>query len=233
VHADRLGAQHDSCRLETDPHGGCHSWGRPADGRGQHGGGQPGGAGGAHGGPYLSHPGIYGNTRRRQRYLDCRCVGGRGQCPSCGNPGTLILHWDGTSWSMVPSPDPGPKGNLLSAVAAVSPSDAWAVGTYANSMCSEAATVILRWNGTKWSQVKSPNSGACNFLDGINAMRSTRSTVIRSPSTTYMIRYGPTRNRYISPQRNESTGNGSPSRASTAATTAVIPLVSARTGMLL
>jgi hypothetical protein len=105
------------------------------------------------------------------------------QCPSCGNPGTLILHWDGSRWSTVPSPDPGPKGNLLNAVAAVSPSDAWAVGTYANSMCSEAATVILRWNGTKWSPVKSPNFGACNFLDGINASSATSAWAVGGSCT--------------------------------------------------
>ena len=58
--------------------------------------------------------------------------------------------------------------------------------------------------------------------------RSTRSIVIRSPSTTYMIRYWPTRNRRITPQRKESAGSGSPSRPSTATTTAVIPFVSAK-----
>jgi hypothetical protein len=73
------------------------------------------------------------------------------QCPTCGNPGTMTLHWNGTNWSMVPSPDPGPKGNVLNDVADVSPSDAWAVGTYASSSCSTAAMVILHWNGTAWT----------------------------------------------------------------------------------
>jgi hypothetical protein len=22
------------------------------------------------------------------------------QCPSCGNPGTLIMHWNGTAWTV-------------------------------------------------------------------------------------------------------------------------------------
>ena len=26
------------------------------------------------------------------------------QCATCGDPGTMTLHWNGTHWSMVPSP---------------------------------------------------------------------------------------------------------------------------------
>jgi hypothetical protein len=70
------------------------------------------------------------------------------QCPTCNNSTTLILHWNGTRWSLVPSPNPGPKLNVLNAVAAVSPAYAWAVGSYGNSACTTAATVILHWNGT-------------------------------------------------------------------------------------
>jgi hypothetical protein len=56
-------------------------------------------------------------------------------------PDTLILHWNGTAWSKVPSPSPGPKGNFLTSVSAVSPTDAWAVGYSRNSTCFYAATL--------------------------------------------------------------------------------------------
>jgi len=42
---------------------------------------------------------------------------------------TLIEHWNGSRWSVVPSPNPSSFVNKLNAVAAVSPSDVWAVGT--------------------------------------------------------------------------------------------------------
>jgi hypothetical protein len=42
---------------------------------------------------------------------------------------TLILHWDGSIWSVVPSPNGGAGDNSLSDVAAVSANDVWAVGT--------------------------------------------------------------------------------------------------------
>ena len=44
---------------------------------------------------------------------------------------TLIERWDGTAWSIVPSPDPGGgRENDLNAVAAASASNVWAVGAF-------------------------------------------------------------------------------------------------------
>src|SRR5690349_13999262 len=41
---------------------------------------------------------------------------------------TLIEHWDGNQWSIVPSPDVGPGWNALEAVAVVNAENVWAVG---------------------------------------------------------------------------------------------------------
>lgn len=68
---------------------------------------------------------------------------------------TLILHWTGTKWIQVPSPDPGATGNELTAVSADSATDAWAVGTILASG-GVTDTLILHWNGKSWSQVSSP-----------------------------------------------------------------------------
>src|SRR5205823_13678772 len=43
---------------------------------------------------------------------------------------TLVEHWDGTQWSIVPSPNPGDSDNYLGAVATVSSNDVWAVGYF-------------------------------------------------------------------------------------------------------
>src|SRR5207248_4313678 len=64
---------------------------------------------------------------------------------------TLVLHWDGSSWSIVPSPSPG-SSNYLRGVAAVSSNDVWAVGDYSGG------TLVLHWNGAKWSIVPSPGT---------------------------------------------------------------------------
>jgi hypothetical protein len=72
---------------------------------------------------------------------------------------TLIEHWNGTSWSIVPSPNVVDGGNILSGVAAVSATDVWAVGSsrVLGSSGSESQTLIEHWNGSGWSIVPSPN----------------------------------------------------------------------------
>jgi hypothetical protein len=71
---------------------------------------------------------------------------------------TLVMHWDGTQWSLVPSPSPDTQLNSLHAVAAVSANDVWAVG-YRGGTTNETPleSLILRWNGATWSQVPSPS----------------------------------------------------------------------------
>jgi hypothetical protein len=45
---------------------------------------------------------------------------------------TLVLHWNGTSWTHQTSPNAGGSSldNVLQGVAATSSTDAWAVGDY-------------------------------------------------------------------------------------------------------
>src|SRR5262249_32979757 len=43
---------------------------------------------------------------------------------------TLVMHWDGSAWSYIPSPDPGAWGNEFFGAAAVSGQDVWAVGDW-------------------------------------------------------------------------------------------------------
>jgi hypothetical protein len=87
---------------------------------------------------------------------------------------TLIEHWDGTQWSIVPGPNPDSQLNELRGVAATSANNAWAVG-YRGGTRNETPleTLILHWDGISWSQVASPNiPGAANELSGITAISS-------------------------------------------------------------
>src|SRR5207248_3662420 len=65
---------------------------------------------------------------------DCWAVGYYVSDP-VGYSQTLIEHWNGTSWSVVPSPNTSAtQHNQLASVTCVSTSDCWAVGQYtANS----------------------------------------------------------------------------------------------------
>ena len=89
---------------------------------------------------------------------DAWAVGSFGQ----GAPSrTLIEHWDGASWSIVPSPNKGPFPNGLSAIEAVAPDDIWAVGSWFTKAFVDR-TLVLHWDGTVWTRVPSPNAGAAD-----------------------------------------------------------------------
>jgi hypothetical protein len=75
---------------------------------------------------------------------------------------TLILHWDGDQWAVVPSPNLGQHDDQLYAVSAVSANDIWAVGYYNNGPGSHDQTLVAHWDGSQWSALPSPNLGSHN-----------------------------------------------------------------------
>lgn len=83
---------------------------------------------------------------------------------------TLIEHWDGSKWSIMASPSPLKTFNYLTGVAAISSTDAWAVGSYSNNGPSQ--TLIEHWNGSTWSTVASPNPSSSDGLVNITAISS-------------------------------------------------------------
>ena len=83
----------------------------------------------------------------------------------------LILRWNGKAWKQVPCPSPG-SYPFLSDVAAVSATDAWAVGATHNSTDTTLTSFILHWNGKAWKQVPIPKPGAFTELFGVAAARN-------------------------------------------------------------
>jgi hypothetical protein len=103
------------------------------------------------------------------------------ECTMCGGSqegeDTLIVHWNGTAWTQVPSPNPSPAGfNDLFGVAATSSANAWAVG-FAPSGASRPV-LIVRWNGTTWKQQPSSIPGAFN---AVAATSATNAWAVGSP----------------------------------------------------
>jgi hypothetical protein len=73
-------------------------------------------------------------------------------------------------WKTVPSPRPGALSGLRG-VAALSPSDIWAVGYYRPSFQGPRLTLTLHWDGGQWNNVPSPNLGtSTNVLTGVAAV---------------------------------------------------------------
>ncbi len=87
---------------------------------------------------------------------------------------SIIEHWDGTKWSLVSNPNPGSGFNYLNGVDAISPTNVWAVGEQITKGYTQDDTLIEHWDGTQWSVIASPNSGAEeNALDSVAAVSAT------------------------------------------------------------
>ena len=87
---------------------------------------------------------------------------------------SMVLHWNGTAWKQVASPNPGSQGNFLYGVRSTSASDAWAVGSAFNGTADK--TLIVRWNGTAWKQVASPNPGGATHNNDLVSVAATTAT---------------------------------------------------------
>jgi hypothetical protein len=93
---------------------------------------------------------------------------------------TLIEHWDGTAWTIVPSPSPPATSNILNGLAVTSAGDAWAVGSAGNA--TSDLTLILHWNGTNWQQVTSPTPGGSDVLRAVGATSASNAWAVGASS---------------------------------------------------
>jgi hypothetical protein len=96
-----------------------------------------------------------------------------------GGHRSVVLQCGAASCTRVASPNPGTVGSpsfrfrSLSGVTALSPSDAWAVGSYGGFLdggkTQVSKTFVVHWNGTSWTQVASPSVGRVSDLSGVTA----------------------------------------------------------------
>ncbi|HEY2669380.1 MAG TPA: hypothetical protein VGJ07_03275 [Rugosimonospora sp.] len=82
--------------------------------------------------------------------------------------GSLVEHWDGSQWSVVPNPASNAARSILTAMKAISASDVWAVG---RQVTADGAIVPLveRYDGTAWHLVDVPFGSPASELSGISA----------------------------------------------------------------
>ena len=86
---------------------------------------------------------------------------------------TLIEYWNGTAWSVVPSPSPGAQRDILYSVAALSDTDVWAAGAQMDA-AGTWHTLAEHWDGKTWSVSPSLDPGASgNLIFGLKAVSST------------------------------------------------------------
>ena len=87
---------------------------------------------------------------------------------------TLIQHWDGASWSIVPSPNVGTEDNELLAIDGVAGNDLWAVGSYYNNY-GVSQPLVEHWDGTSWIATVGASNGplADHSLSSVHAISAT------------------------------------------------------------
>jgi hypothetical protein len=105
-----------------------------------------------------------------------------------GISASLVEHWNGTAWAIVPSPNPGTPSSdsvKLLGVAAQSAGSAWAIGSDYAADSTHEAPVIERWNGAAWSLITSPSLPS-NYaqLNGVLALSMNNATAVGQWSGT-------------------------------------------------
>jgi hypothetical protein len=86
---------------------------------------------------------------------------------------TLARHWDGKTWTQVPTPTPGGSG-YLNGVAATSPANAWTVGCICGGPGAPGVSIPLieHWDGRTWRRQTfnlPQNSGGFNDVAATSA----------------------------------------------------------------
>jgi len=84
---------------------------------------------------------------------DCWAVGEAGNINGAKDTLNTALHWNGTKWSAVSTPNPGGNGSedrsVLNSVRCTRSGNCWAVGVQQPNG-QPALNQILHWNGKKW-----------------------------------------------------------------------------------
>jgi hypothetical protein len=102
-----------------------------------------------------------------------------------GSFSTLAEVWNGTSWSIQPTPDqPGSDEDVLRGVSCTSPSACTAVGYYRKpgGSFSPRFSLAEAWNGSSWSVQPTPhqNTSVDHVLDAVSCTSASACTAVGS-----------------------------------------------------
>jgi hypothetical protein len=119
--------------------------------------------------PAMGQPGAVLNAISVVSPTDIWAVGQQGNPNQLTDAGDspFIEHWDGSAWTIVPSP-PGSTPSYLEGVGGDGATDAWAVGYQTEAGTSRLGPLVEHWDGTAWSAVSLP--GTMTGLYGLNSV---------------------------------------------------------------
>jgi hypothetical protein len=72
---------------------------------------------------------------------------------------SAVAHYDGASWTVMQTPNPGTRDNYVEGIVALSSTDVWAAGYFDDlgKHTAEATSLTMHWDGKAWSLIRSPN----------------------------------------------------------------------------
>jgi hypothetical protein len=104
----------------------------------------------------------------------CTAVGEYGN-PGNSPPFVLVEHWNGSSWSLQPTPSAGGREGFLAGVSCTAPSACTAVGGGAHGRPR-----VERWNGTAWRTQRVPSVPNADqaFFSAVSCTSATACTAV-------------------------------------------------------
>jgi len=82
----------------------------------------------------------------------------------------LVMHWDGSAWTVASTPEADGHSGGLSGVDGLSAKDVWAVGSAFDQSRDRVIPNILHWDGSSWTLVTDLPSALPYGLEAIDAV---------------------------------------------------------------
>jgi hypothetical protein len=82
----------------------------------------------------------------------------------------LTEHWDGSKWTIVPSGVSAKVSSRLNSVSAASPDSVWAGGWIDAGTSTPSTSLILHWDGNRWTRQDTPAIYPSSRVDGVAAV---------------------------------------------------------------
>ncbi len=114
---------------------------------------------------------------------------------------TVTMHWNGSAWSLVTSPNQALVGleviNAINDVSIVAANDVWAVGgDIRNFNANTSEAVLMHWDGTKWTLVTPPPESIATADASRNAVDASSSGDVWALGDTGELRWNGSQWRY-------------------------------------
>lgn len=140
----------------------------------------------------IPNPVVSGNGQPTLSDVSCTSASACTAVGSYYTPGlraTLVERWDGTSWTIQPSPNPVGKNSYLVGVSCTSASACVAVGYYFDESFILPKPLAERWNGSTWAleSVPPPSEAEDSDLVRVSCTSATACTGVGTYDSTEVV----------------------------------------------